>query len=115
MRFDVTTDASPGQVLQALTHFTERRPRVWHRTLDPKTYDPRELGSTWAVARESTVGSPFWVVERYHWSDPSLPVDGGGTRIEAQWTNGGATRMQDKVLLWLLHRGPTYRRHRAHV
>ena len=37
MRFDVTTDASPGQVLQALTVFTERRPRIWHRTLDPKT------------------------------------------------------------------------------
>jgi hypothetical protein len=36
MRFDVTTDASPGQVLQALTDFTERRPRIWYRTLDPK-------------------------------------------------------------------------------
>jgi len=28
MRFDVTTRASPGQVLQALTDFTERRPRI---------------------------------------------------------------------------------------
>ena len=113
MRFDVTTDASPGQVLQALTDFTERRPRIWHRTLDPKTYELRELGSTWAVARESTAGSPFWVVERYDWSDPSVvrwadvetswgglgsgevrivPLDGGGSRIEARWTNGGATR-----------------------
>jgi hypothetical protein len=64
MRFDVTTDASPGQVLQALTDFTERRARIWHRTLDPKTYQLRELGDTWAVARESTAGSPFWVVER---------------------------------------------------
>jgi hypothetical protein len=130
MRFDVTTDASPGQVLQALTDFTERRPRIWHRTLDPKTYELRELGGTWAVARESTAGSPFWVVERYDWSDPSVvrwadvetswgglgsgevrivPVDGGGSRIEAQWTNGGATRMRDKVLLWLLHRGPMHR------
>ena len=72
MRFDVTTEASPGQVLQALTDFTERRPRIWHRTLDPKTYELRELGATWAVARESTAGSPFWVVERYDWSDPSV-------------------------------------------
>ena len=130
MRFDVTTDASPGQVLQALTDFTERRPRIWHRTLDPKTYELRELGGTWAVARESTAGSPFWVVERYDWSDPSVvrwadletswgglgsgevhivPLDGGGSRIEARWTNGGATRMRDKVLLWLLHRGPMHR------
>jgi hypothetical protein len=44
MRFDVTTEASPGQVLQALTDFTERRPRIWHRTLDRKTYELRELG-----------------------------------------------------------------------
>jgi hypothetical protein len=50
MRFDVTTIASPGQVLQALTDFTERRPRIWHRTLDPKTYELRELGSTWTMA-----------------------------------------------------------------
>lgn len=35
-------------------------PRIWHRTLDPKTYELRERGSTWAVARESTAGSPFW-------------------------------------------------------
>ncbi len=130
MRFDLFTDASPGQVLQALTDFTERRPRIWHRTLDPKTYELRELGSTWAVARESTPGSPFWVVERYDWSDPSVvrwadvetswgglgsgevrivPVDGGGCRIQARWTNGGATRMRDKVSLWLLHRGPVHR------
>lgn len=72
MRFEVTTDASPAQVLQALTDFTERRPRIWHRTLDPQTYELRELGDTWAVARESTAGSPFWVIERYDWSDPSV-------------------------------------------
>lgn len=130
MRFDVTTDASPAQVLQALTDFTERRTRIWHRTLDPKAYELRELGDTWAVARESTAGSPFWVVERYDWSDPSVvrwvdvetswgglgsgevrvvPVDGGGSRIQAEWTNGDATRMRDKALLWLLHRGPMHR------
>jgi hypothetical protein len=130
MRFAVTTVASPDQVLQALTDFTERRPRIWHRTLDPKNYELHQLGSTWAVARESTAGSPFWVVERYDWSDPSVvrwtdvetswgglgsgevrivPLDGGGSRIEAQWTNGSAKRMRDKALLWLLHRGPMNR------
>lgn len=35
-----------------------------------------------------------------------VPVDGGGSRIEAQWTHGGATRIRDKVLLGRLHRGP---------
>src|SRR5438270_790432 len=38
-----------------------------------------------------------------------LPVDGGGTRIEVQWTTGSASRMRDRVLLWLLHRAPMYR------
>ncbi|MDZ5662209.1 hypothetical protein SFC79_10575 [Nocardioides sp. S-58] len=130
MRFDVITAASPDQVLEALTDFSERRPRVWHRTLDPETYELRELGDTWAVARESTAGSPFWVVQRYDWSGPSMvrltdvetswgglgsgevrivPLDGGGSRIEARWSNGRATRRRDKVLLWLLHRGPTHR------
>lgn len=130
MRFNVTTDASPSQVLQALTDFTERRPRIWHRTLDPNTYELRELGGTWAVARESTPGSPFWVVERYDWSDPSVvrwadvetswgglgsgevrivPIDGGGSRIEAKWTSGEAARLRDKAMLWLLHRGPMHR------
>jgi hypothetical protein len=38
-----------------------------------------------------------------------VPVDGGGSRLEAQWTNGAATRWRDEVLLWLLHRGPMHR------
>jgi hypothetical protein len=38
-----------------------------------------------------------------------VPLDGGGSRIEAQWASGGATRMRDRVLLWLLHRGPMHR------
>ena len=58
MRFEVTTHASPGQVREALTDFTDRRPRIWNRTLDPKAYEVRALGDTWAVARESTAGSP---------------------------------------------------------
>ncbi|HSU01533.1 MAG TPA: SRPBCC family protein [Nocardioides sp.] len=130
MHVDLTTTASPDQVLQALTDFTDRRPRTWHRTLDAKTYELRELGDTWAVARESTAGSPFWVVERYDWSDPSVvrwvdvetswgglgsgevrivPLDGGGSRVEARWTSGDARRLRDKLLLRLLHRGPMSR------
>ena len=130
MRFEIITHASPEQVLRALTDFSERRPQVWSRTLDAKTYELRELGDTWAVARESTAGSPFWVVERYDWSDPTVvrwtdletswggrgagsvrisPADGGGSRLQAEWTNGDATGTRDRVLLWLLHRGPMHR------
>ena len=72
MRFSVDTKASPEQVLRALTDFSDRRPQIWSKTLDPKVYELRELGDTWAVAKEGTAGSPFWVVERYDWSDPTV-------------------------------------------
>jgi hypothetical protein len=46
-----TTRASPEQVLRALTHFTGSHLETWNRTLDPKTYELRESGQTWAVAQ----------------------------------------------------------------
>ena len=127
VRFEVTTTATPDQVLRALTDFSERRLETWRRSLDPKTYEVRELGDTWAVARESTAGSPFWVVTRYDWSDPAVvrakvveaswggsgdgtfrvhPAEGGGSRVQAEWTQTGVTRLRDKVLIGLLHRFP---------
>jgi hypothetical protein len=72
MRFDVDTKARPEQVRRALTDFTERRLQIWNRTLDSQTYELREQGDTWAVARESTPGSPFWVVARYDWSEVAV-------------------------------------------
>ena len=38
-----------------------------------------------------------------------VPLDGGGSRIEARWSSGPATRTRDRVLLLLLHRGPMHR------
>ncbi|MEV6304906.1 SRPBCC family protein [Actinoplanes sp. NPDC051861] len=128
MRFDVGTKASPEQVRGAFTDFTDRRPRIWNRTLDPAKYEVRELGDTWAVARESSPGSPFWVVARYDWSDPDVirwtvvessyggdgggsvritPADGGGSRLDVEWNNTNAR--SQKLLLSLLHRGPMRR------
>jgi hypothetical protein len=87
----------------------------------------RALGDTWALARESTAGSPFWVVSRYDWSDPTeirwtvedcswggsgagsvriAPADGGGSRVYAEWTYTGANRTRDKVMLSLISRFP---------
>ena len=130
VRFEVTTHASPDQVREALTDFTDRRTRTWHRTLDPKGYEVRAVGDTWAVARENTAGSPFWVVSRYDWSDPSLirmtveesswggggtgsvriaPAAGGGSRVHAEWTHTGVTRARDRVLLLLLNSLPMQR------
>jgi hypothetical protein len=127
MRFEVTTLAAPDQVREALTDFTDRRLQIWNRTLDPKTYEVRALGDTWAVARESTAGSPFWVVCRYDWADPTVlrftveecswggsgagsfritPVDFGGSRVNAEWSYTGATRTRDKIMLSLIQRFP---------
>ena len=130
MRFDVTTRASPGQVLRALTDFTDRRLQIWNRTLDPKTYEAREVGDSWAVARESTSGSPFWVVARYDWSDPTVvrwtvvessygghgagsvriaPTDDGGSRLHVHWNYTDINRTRDKVVLFLIQRFPMSR------
>jgi hypothetical protein len=128
MRFDIATRASPAQVRRALTDFSPERLRIWDRTLDPKTYEVREQGPTWAVARESTPGSPFWVVARYDWSDPDevrwsivessyggggdglvrvTPGPDGGSRLHAEWTYTDARRQ--KVMLLMLMRLPVNR------
>jgi len=129
MRFEVVTTASPEQVRAAFTDFTERRLEIWRRTLDPKRFEVRELGEDWAVAREATPRSPFWVVARYDWSDPTVirmrieessyggtgdgtvriaPAVDGGSRLAVEWQNPGARSWQ-KVLLTLVHRGPVGR------
>jgi hypothetical protein len=126
VRFHVETVASPGQVTRALTDFSPRRLETWSRTLDARTYELREQGVTWAVARESSPGSPFWVVARYDWSEPLAvrwtveessyggggtglirisPREDGGSRLDVEYDNTGARRMQ-KLLILVLHHGP---------
>jgi hypothetical protein len=125
MRFDIETQASPEQVRRALTDFTSERLRIWNRTLDPKTYELRDQGPDWAVARESSPRSPFWVVVHYDWSDPAVvrwavvecswggggqgfvgavPRDGGGSLVHAEWTYTEPRRQ--KGMLFLFRRLP---------
>jgi hypothetical protein len=122
MRFELDTKASPEQVLEAMTDFTARRTRIWN-TLDPRVYELRELGETWAVAREGSPRSPYWVLVRYDWSDPRVvrwteletnhgdPGDGfmridpnglGGSRLHVEWSTR-PVRPRDKVAMFLLH------------
>ena len=129
MRLDFETRASPEQVRRALTDFTERRLQIWHRSLNPETYSVLDSGETWAVAKESSARSPFWVVCRYDWSDPDVvrwtitqssyrgggegfaiasPVAGGGSRVHAEWENTGAPWSQ-RPLLFLVHLRPMQR------
>ena len=95
----------------------------WNKTLDPKVYEVRELGDTWAVAREGSPRVPFWVVVHYDWSDPRLirwtevesnhgdygagsmriePGDKRGSRVHVEWTTH-PVRMRDKIAMFLLH------------
>lgn len=113
-----------------MTDFTERRLEIWDRTLDPKTYEVRERGDSWAVARESTPGSPYWVVARYDWSDPAVvrwtvvessygghgtgsvriaPNGDGGSRLNVEWSYTDVSRTRDKVMLNLIQRFPMNR------
>jgi uncharacterized protein YndB with AHSA1/START domain len=130
VRFEVTTRASPEQVRRALTDFTDRRLQIWNRSLDPTTYEVRDQGGSWAVARESTPGSPFWVVARYDWSDPTVvrwtveessygghgtgsiriaPTDDGGSRLRVEWNYTEVARTRDRVMLFLIQHFPMRR------
>ena len=123
MRFDLVTRASPEQVLEAMTDFTDRRLEIWSATLDPKYYEVRDVGDTWAVAREGSPHSPYWVLVRYDWSDPRVirwteletnhgdPGDGfmrvepdgaGGSRLHVEWSTR-PVGVRDKVAIFVLH------------
>jgi hypothetical protein len=124
MNFDFATRASPAQVLEAMTDFTDRRLETWSTTLDPQVYEVRDRGDTWAVAREGSPRSPWWVVVRYDWSDPGLvrwteletnhgdpgeglmriePGGGGGSRVHVEWSTH-PVRVRDKAAMFVLHR-----------
>lgn len=69
-QFAFDTKASPQQVVAAFTDFTERRTKIWEKTLDPEKYEVREVGDTWAIVREGSATPSIWALERYDWSEP---------------------------------------------
>ncbi len=69
-RYSLETDATPEQVFRAFTDFSGRRLDVWRKTLDPKKYELREHGDTWAVVKEGSAGTKMWVLLRYEWQEP---------------------------------------------
>ncbi len=123
MRFDLSTQATPEQVLEAMTDFTDRRLEIWSKTLDPAIYELRESGDTWAVAREGSPHSPFWVIARYDWSAPGIirwteletnhgdpgsgfmriePGKAHGSHLHVEWSTH-PVRLRHKVAITLLH------------
>lgn len=69
-RYTFDTMATPDQVFTALTDFTDRRLETWKGSLDPKKYELREHGDTWAVCKEGSAPLNIWVVLRYEWEAP---------------------------------------------
>ena len=69
-RCSLETTATPEQVFRAFTDFSDRRLDVWKKTLDPKKYQLREHGDTWAVVKEGSAGTKIWVLLRYEWQEP---------------------------------------------
>jgi len=67
-RYELVVPMSVDDVRAALTDFTDRRPRIWRETSDPKVYRLHALQPTGA---DVTEGAPFaWSRERYDWADP---------------------------------------------
>lgn len=62
------TTASPEQVFDAYTDFSDRRLQIWRDTLKPDNYALLEHGPSWAVVREGSL--KMGVVLRYDWREP---------------------------------------------
>ncbi len=100
--FSVESPLSCGQVLEALTDFSDRRPRYFSN-LSAGTYSVLERGDAWARVREGT--GPFFSVERYTWSpegriwsvieDSNVSAPGGITdvRVSARADGGSLVRV----------------------
>ena len=69
-RYSFDTRATPEQAFDAFTDFSDRRLEIWKGTLDPKKYELREQGDSWAVVREGSGGMNIWVELRYEWEAP---------------------------------------------
>ena len=72
MRFQASfdTQASPGQVLAALTDFSDKRLETWKGTLDPDKFEVYDVGETSADVREGSKRPNVWAIEHYDWAEP---------------------------------------------
>ena len=101
------TDATPDEVIGALTDFTERRPEIWPY-LASRYYEVLEVGENRARIREGTVSGPLkvWAIEEYEWGPgrcrftvaesnfckpgsyvevSASPRSGGGSEVRTHW------------------------------
>jgi hypothetical protein len=101
LRCQLQTTASPEQVLDAYTDFSDRRLHTWRDTLKPGNYALLEQGPTWAVVREGSLR--MGVVLRYDWSEPATVrwsivessfCDHGDGRLTTRAAAGGGAHVE---------------------
>jgi Polyketide cyclase / dehydrase and lipid transport len=119
-RYTFDTMATPDQVFAVLTDFTDRRLETWKGSLDPKKYELREQGDTWAVCKEGSAPLNIWVVLRYEWELPGTirwsmvesnhcgrgdglvtirPASGNGSRVSIEIDHGEPWGLRGRAIL----------------
>jgi polyketide cyclase/dehydrase/lipid transport protein len=105
-RYSFETTATPQQAFDAFTDFSDRRLQTWKGTLDPKKYELRDQGDSWAVVREGSGGMNIWVVLRYEWEPPgairwtlvdSNHCDSGSGRIGIRPGHDGGSIVETEI------------------
>lgn len=69
-RYVLHSRLPPERVIEALVDFSDRRPRIWTETCDPKVYRVHRVGTSDAEVTEGV--SYAWSRERYDWSEPGV-------------------------------------------
>jgi len=112
LEFDFHTTATPDQVVEMLTDFSDARPDRWP-ALSRQFYEVYSVGETEADVREGQEKPKIWAREHYDWSQPGkvtwTVVDGsdlgkgsfvsliakpggaGGADVHVVWERSGTT------------------------
>lgn len=119
-RYSFDSRATPAQAFDAFTDFSDRRLEIWKGTLDPRKYEVRERGDSWAVVREGSGGTRIWVEVRYEWEAPGSirwtlldsdhcdggtgrigirPGPAGGSTVEAEIDHGQPRGLRGRAIL----------------
>ena len=112
IEFDFHTTATPEQVVELLTDFSDARPDRWP-ALSRQFYEVYSVGETQAEVREGQDKPTLWAREHYDWSTPGTvtwtvvessdlgtgsfvalaakPDAAGGSDVHGVWERSGTT------------------------
>jgi hypothetical protein len=127
IEFDFHTTATPDQVVEMLTDFSDARPDRWP-ALSRRFYEVYSLGASEAEVREGQDRPTLWAREHYDWSTPGTvtwtvvessdleagsfvsltarPGSGGGADVHGVWERTGTTAKGRLILTLMRFAGP---------